>query len=131
MHAGLRQHLLAAQAQAADVAAQAHEQLSGNGQQQASHNIDPAISGSAPHDAYMHMGDDGGSMSPPSADSKGGRKVLSGTKRAAQNRAAQVSSCIVALFPVRILSIQLSFSTDCKSHSEIQCYVLRNGSGRF
>lgn len=82
----LREHLLLAQNQAPPTAHQtaatsppvnSHE-----------HNIDPAIAGQAY--SQMSAGDSGGDDQ--MQDTRKGRRELSTSKRAAQNRAAQVSS---------------------------------------
>jgi hypothetical protein len=86
MNKGLRDHLLAAQAgqgiptSASPTSPQdMHVGYSTPGH----HHIDPAIGGSPGHPVSLHE------MDPDSSESRKGRRELSTSKRAAQNRAAQ------------------------------------------
>ncbi len=73
------------------------------------HNIDPAIAGSAMRGASP--GESGGDDNGTASDSrKGGKRELSTSKRAAQNRAAQVSALKLIEFRVYVglISSELS-----------------------
>jgi hypothetical protein len=90
MPSALREQLLAAQVQNHLIPAHRPEhQLSTAGSPQ-HHNIDPAIAGTGIMNpgAGDSGGDDNGSDG-----RKGGKRELSTSKRAAQNRAAQVCDC--------------------------------------
>lgn len=85
----LREHLLAAQAagQAQGHTHSSHDQLRPPGPTSPSeHNIDPAIAGTA---YAMSAGESGGDETSPDTKKTAGKRELSTSKRAAQNRAAQ------------------------------------------